>query len=355
MPNHRFQIYSTPGFYEWLSTEDLSIAFSTYRMGKLFLLGRGAEGRLSVNERTFNRCMGLSSDTQTLWMASGFQIWRMENMLRANTEGDDCDRLFVPHQAVTTGDIDVHDLAVDGGGELYFVSSLFCCVATLDDRLSFRPFWRPPFLTKLVPEDRCHLNGLGCVAGRPRYATVCAESDEDHGWRAHKRDGGCVIDMDSNAIIARGLSMPHSPRYYHGKLWVLDSGHGQFGYVDLDAGKFEPVMFCPGFSRGLTFIGKYAIVGLSRPRDSTFKGLDLDAELERRGVSPFCGLIVIDLEKGAEVHRLTIDGAVDELYDVITLPGVRCPKAFGLKADDVRRNVWFMDDERIVRFTARES
>ena len=352
MSTNGTQITATQGFYEWLAAENVSIAFSTYRMGKLFLLGRGPEGRLAVNERTFNRCMGLWSNTETLWLAAGFQIWRMENMLDVAPANRGHDRLFVPQRSYTTGDIDVHDVVCDAMEECYFVSTLFCCVATMDKRYSFRPYWRPSFITKLVPEDRCHLNGLGCLEGRPKFVTVCGQTDEKHGWRATKRDGGCVIDIESDDVLARGLSMPHSPRYYADKLWVLDSGHGQLGYVDTNAGSFHPVSFCQGFARGLAFSGKYALVGLSKPRESTFQGLALDDELAHRNVQAVCGLSVIDIENGVEVHRVTIDGKVDELYDVIALPGVQCPRAIGLKKDAIQHNVWFVDGGRPMRFTA---
>lgn len=298
--------------------------------------------------------MGLWSDTETLWLAAGFQVWRMENMLDEVAARAGYDRLYVPQMSFTTGDVDIHDVVCDSQGEPYFVSSLFCCIAQVDQRDSFRPVWRPPFVSDLVPEDRCHLNGLGRLDGKPRFATVCGETNVDHGWRAAKRDGGCVIDIESNTVLVRGLSMPHSPRHYAGKLWVLNSGRGQLGFVDMAAGVFEPVAFCQGFARGLAFIGKYAIVGISKPRNSVFKGIELDEELERHGVQAFCGLSVIDVEQGEEVHRVSIEGKVDELYDVVALPGVRRPRALGLKSEEIQRNVWFVDDGKRLRFTARD-
>jgi hypothetical protein len=46
---------------------------------------------------------------------------------------------------------------------------------------------------------------------------------------------------------------------------------------------------------------------------------------------------VIDLRTGDAVHWLRIEGAIDELYDVITLPGVRNPMALGFKTDEINR------------------
>ncbi len=46
-------------FPEWLARMGASLAFTTYQAGKVFFVGTKADGRLSVFERTFARCMGL--------------------------------------------------------------------------------------------------------------------------------------------------------------------------------------------------------------------------------------------------------------------------------------------------------
>ncbi|MCA9215828.1 MAG: TIGR03032 family protein [Planctomycetales bacterium] len=350
-----FAISTSPDFPDWLASVNASLAFSTYQLGKIFFVGLKTPGRIGVFERTFNRCMGLWSDTQTLWLASAFQLWRMENMLEpGKTVDESYDRLFVPMQAITTGDIDVHDLAVDQNGELFFVNTLFSCVAKVSDKYSFEPIWKPPFVSRIAAGDRCHLNGLATDQGEIRFATACAQTDEPGAWRDHRRDGGCVIDIATNDVVVTGLSMPHSPRMYDGKLWLLDSGNGYFGFVDLDSGKFEKQVFCPGYARGMTFIGKYAIVGLSKPREKTFSGLTLDDELAKYNAQPQCGLQVIDLERGAVVQWMAISGNVEELYDVIALPDVRMPKAFGTKTDEIRKNTWLHENGKLSRWTAAD-
>lgn len=168
--------------------------------------------------------------------------------------------------------------------------------------------------------------------------TAVSRSNVADGWRDRRHDGGCVINVQSNEIVATGLSMPHSPRVYRGRLWVHNSGTGYFGYIDLDKGVFEPVALCPGYLRGMTFHGDYAIVGLSKQRENrTFSGLDLDKNLEDAQVDPRCGLHIIDLRTGDIVHWVRIEGVVSELYDVVALPGVKCPQALGLKTDEIRR------------------
>ncbi len=334
------EVTGSPRFPNWLSEHQVSLAFTTYQTGKLFLLGRHPEGRLAVFERTFNRAMGLWADGQTLWLGTLFQLWRFENLLRPGEIYQGHDRLYVPKVGYTTGDLDVHDIAIDRSGRAVFVATGFGCVATPSDRASFTPLWQPPFLSKLTAEDRCHLNGLALVDGRPRYATAVSTSDVIDGWRDRRRDGGVVLEIPGGRVIASGLSMPHSPRWYRNRLWLHDSGTGQFGSVDPAVGRFVPLAFCPGYLRGLAFVDNYAVVGLSQPRhDKTFGGLPLDEELAKRGAEARCGLLIIDLRSGDVAHWLRVEGAVRELYDVAVLPQVARPMALGFKTDEIQRTI----------------
>jgi uncharacterized protein (TIGR03032 family) len=332
----------------WLAEQNVSLACTTYQTGKLFLLGRRDDGQLSVFERTFNRCMGLCGDGQMLWMTSLYQLWRFENMLKPGEAHNGYDRLFVPKVGHTTGDLDIHDVAVEATGRVVFVNTRFGCLATLSERFSFTPLWQPPFQSKLAPEDRCHLNGLALENGRVRYVTAVSISDVVDGWRDRRRDGGVVIDVTDNRTVAAGLSMPHSPRVHGGRLWVLNSGQGFLGSVDVTTGRFAPLTFCPGYLRGLAVIGDYAVVGLSRPRhDKTFAGLPLDEELARRGTEARCGLFVIDLRSGDVMHWVRFEGMVSELYDVAVLPEVTRPMALGFKTDEIQRLLAIGDPEKL--------
>lgn len=333
-----FELITSRQFPDWLAEQRLSLGFTTYQAGKLFLVGLQPSGRLSVFERTFNRCLGLWSNGQTLWMSSLYQLWRFENVFDEGQSHEGYDRLYVPQVAYITGDIDIHDLAVESSGRLVFVNTLFGCLATTSETHSFVPLWMPPFLSKLSAEDRCHLNGLALEDGKAKYVTSVSQSDVADGWRDARRDGGCVMDVTTNATIATGLSMPHSPRVYRDKLWLLNSGTGHFGYIDRADGRFVEVAFCPGYLRGLSFHGDYAILGLSKQRENrTFSGLALDDNLANAKAEPRCGLHVIDLRTGDVVHWLRIEGMVSELYDVVTLPGVRRPQSIGTVTDEIRR------------------
>ncbi|MDX1618996.1 MAG: TIGR03032 family protein [Balneolaceae bacterium] len=322
----------------WMADHDLSLLFTTYQTGKLFLLGTQPDGRLSAFERTFNRCMGLYATPQTLWMSTLYQLWRFENVLPAGQQFNGYDRNYVPQLAYTTGDLDIHDIAVDDTGNVLFVNTLFSCLAKVSETHSFDPIWKPAFITKLAAEDRCHLNGLAVKDGKPAYVTAVGETDVADAWRDHRREGGIVIDVAENEIVARDLSMPHSPRWYHDRLWLLNSGTGEFGTVELDSGRFEPLTFCPGYLRGLAFFGDYAIVGTSKSRENrTFSGLELDERLDEKNAEARCALHIIDLNSGDIVHWIRMEGIVRELYDVAVLSGVTRPMAIGIQSDEIRR------------------
>ena len=171
----KVEIEASRHFPAWLHENKVSLAFTTYQTGKLFFIGLQDNGRLSVFERTFNRCMGLFADSeaQTLYMSSLYQLWRFSSAFPKGQAYQGYDRLFVPQVGYTTGDIDVHDIAVGKDGEPIFVSTLFSCVAKLSESHSFVPIWKPPWITKIAAEDRCHMNGLAMEDGEPRYITSC--------------------------------------------------------------------------------------------------------------------------------------------------------------------------------------
>jgi hypothetical protein len=282
----------------WLREAGGALAFTTDQAGKLFFLGIDAKGELTVFNRTLERCMGLAAAGDSLYVAMMNQVLRFENALapgQATAEG--YDRTYIPQVAWYTGDLDAHDLTLDGEGRVIFVNTLFSCLATVSETHSFAPIWHPPFISRLAAEDRCHLNGLALdAAGRPAYVTAVAATDVADGWRDHREAGGLVLDVASG----------------------------------------EPV--CPGHLRGLAFIGGCAVIGLSKARENrTFAGLALDARLAAEGIEARCGLYVIDLATGDVAHHVRIDGVITELYDIAALPGARNPMAIGFRSEEIRR------------------
>jgi uncharacterized protein (TIGR03032 family) len=338
VPQFGFKVATSRQFTAWLHERAVSIVFTTYQTNRLFLSGRMPDGRVSLFERVFPRAMGLHASSERLWMSSLFQLWRLDNILQPGQVHDGFDRIFIPSIAYTTGDLDIHDIAIDRDGRLVFVNTMFSCLATIADGYSFEPIWKPPFISKLAAEDRCHLNGLAMRDGEPAFVTAISRSDITDGWRDRRRDGGVLIDVASGEIVVQGLSMPHSPRWHDGRLWMFESGTGYFGSVDLAQGRFEPLTFCPGYLRGLTFVSHFAVVGLSKPRHNrTFQGLPLDENLTSRDAEACCGVMVISLENGDIVHWLKLEGDVVEMYDVGILPEVHRPSAIGIMTDDIRR------------------
>ena len=327
---------------DWLQQQAVSLAFSTYRANRLIFVGRGDTGRLKLHERLFDRPMGLhlheQAGVQSLWMASRCQLWRFDNLLDAGQTHEGGDRLFVPAASFTTGDVNAHEIATTRDGQPLFVNTAFSCIATVQPGCSFAPIWQPPFISKLMADDRCHLNGMALIDGQPSWATACGTRDTPAGWREHRAGGGVLLHIPSNSIAVTGLSMPHSPRWHQGKLWLLNSGAGELGYIDSGNGgdRFVPLCFLPGFARGLAFVGNTAIVGLSKLRSPQFTGLPLEQRLHDLGLpGGCCGLRVIDLTTGAILHSLDLPEPIDELFDVVVLPDTKQPRALGLQGEDI--------------------
>ena len=323
---------------DWMRLENTGFAFTSYQTGRLFLAGVDEKGALSLVQRQFTRAMGLNASADHLYLADLYQLWRFDNVLKEGEVYQNAfDRLYVPRLGRTTGDIDIHDIGVGADGAPVFVNSLYSCLATTSDTASFKPLWKPPFISKLAAEDRCHLNGLAMENGAPAYVTAVAKSDSVEGWRDHKRNGGVVLDVRTDEIVADGLSMPQSPRLHNGALWLLNSGTGWLGKIDRDRGAFEPVAFCPGFLRGLDFYGDYAIVGVSLPRKLGFVGLDLEENLKARDAHPRCAVFILNINSGDIVHWLTFESHITELYDAAFLPGARRPMHLGFQTNEIRQ------------------
>ncbi|MEM8640585.1 MAG: TIGR03032 family protein [Cyanobacteria bacterium P01_G01_bin.54] len=331
----------------WLYDQHLSLVFTTYQTNRLFLVGLKPNGDLSIFERLFDRPMGLYATAQRLYLSCRYQVWQFENTVDSGeADANGYDRCYVPQMSYVTGDLDIHDLALTYSERPIFVNTRYSCLGTLSSRCSFISVWQPPFISKLAPEDRCHLNGLALQDGRPTYVTAVSSTDIIAGWRQHRHRGGCIVEVASNEMILQGLSMPHSPRWYRDRLWLLNSGTGEFGYVDLERQTFEPVVFCPGYLRGLAFHSHWAIVGLSKPRHAaTFSGLDLDQHLQQRQVAAICGVMIINLNTGNIDHWLQLDGVVVELYDIQSLPGVRRPTAIGFRTDEICHHITFVQPQ----------
>lgn len=342
-PQAATELLVSRGFGAWLVQHRLSLAFSCYQSGQLFLVGVRPDGNVSFNQQNFMRAMGLSWRPGRLYLGALDKVWRLENMLRPGEIGNEVfDQVLVPRNAQVTGDVDIHELGVDAKGQVVFVNTKYSCLATLDLRHSFKPLWKPPFISRLAPEDRCHLNGLAMDKGAPCYLTAVSRSDILTGWRERRDQGGVLIAYPDGRIVTDQLSMPHSPRVLPGgQVLLLDSGRGQIVRVDPRSGDKTDIAFCPGFLRGMAVHDGHAIVTVSKPRNGTFAGLDLDGQLASRDAEPWCGVLIVDLATGDIVEWIRLEGGITELFDVAAMPGVRCPMSLGPASLEIRSTITF--------------
>jgi uncharacterized protein (TIGR03032 family) len=315
----------TPDFPELLRELGGCLVLTTYQAGKLVVL-RPDGDTINTHFSQFKRPMGMAVAGDRIAIGTHIEIVEFRDMPALAQRLSDPprhDAVFVARGSHVTGAIDNHEMAWDSQGSLWFVNTLFSCLCTRDPDYSFVPRWRPPFVTQYAPEDRCHLNGLGMRDGRPRYVTALGESDTTQGWRANKRDGGVLIDMQADTVLARGLSMPHSPRWHDGRLWLLESGRGALVTINPHSGNKTEVARVPGFARGLDFIGPVAFVGLSQLRENeAFSGIDItDANPDRQS-----GVWAVHTGTGKTIGLLCFSGGVQEIFAVQALRGVLFPE-----------------------------
>jgi uncharacterized protein (TIGR03032 family) len=332
----------------------ISLVVSTYQAGKIVVLSARPDGGLAVTFHAFQRPLGMAFRDDCLAVASRREVWFLgaaPSIARGINPAGTYDSCFLARYAHYTGEIEAHDLAWSsgaGGSELWVVNTLFSCLCTLGGNFCFVPRWRPPFISALAAEDRCHLNGLALEEGRPRYVTALSQTDTRAGWRADKVNTGCVIDVSSGRTIATGFAMPHSPRLhsdgsYGGRLWVLDSGRGRLVQVDRermnqDGRAARTVASLPGYARGLGLCGGFAFVGLSKIRQtSMFGGVPIADYMDQLK----CGVAAVELDSGKVVSLFEFATVAEEIFEVAVLPKVRSPFVQGPSpADDQQEQVW---------------
>ena len=322
------QFTFSDGFFDWLAEEQMSLLASTYQASRMLEIG-AQEEQPWIRQYPFLSCMGFCHRDGLLVASSGNQIVLMNHLegdLTAPHFDAGTDRVCYPRMAWVTGDLKVHDMVWTDEGQLVFVNTVYDCLATVDMNYSFRPLWQPGYLADKAPDARdcSHLNGLCLEDGEAAYVTALGKSITSGGWRENRAVGGILMDVRTGEMLSETLSMPHSPRIYDDTLWLLNSGTGEFGYFDRKAGSFEPIAFCPGFARGLTFHKDWALVTLSDMRRAKgFDGLVLDDRLGQK--RPLCGMLAIHIRTGRIEHWLQVKGMLQEFYDVSVLEGICRP------------------------------
>lgn len=326
----RIRYVASDQFPEILQRLHFSILLSTYHAGRVVVLS-AVDGKLICELHAFDSAMGLAVHPRRLAVGTRHDIWFLDAVpdVAANLQPNDrYDTCLVARRAHHSGTIAIHEMAYLGD-ELWVAATLFSCLATIDEHHHFVPRWKPAFISGLHgPEDRCHLNGLAVDAdgSRIRYVTCLGATDTPQGWRPNKANGGVLWDVPTQQPVSQGLCMPHSPRIYDGKIWILDSGRGELQVVERDSGRRTTVERFPGYPRGLAFHGSLAFVALSRIREtSVFGGIPIAENREQLK----CGLAVVDLRSGRTIATFQFMEGVEELFDVKVLPGVRCPALRG--------------------------
>ncbi|WP_183101115.1 TIGR03032 family protein [Nocardioides pelophilus] len=304
-----------------------SLLLSTYQAGQLAAVGVH-EGTIRFSFHQVDRAMGVAVGRDRIAVGARSQVWHLQDHSevapRIEPRGM-YDRCFLPRTSTVTGNIQGHELAWGttraGDQELWIANTLFSCLATVHPDFSFVPRWRPPFISELAAEDRCHLNGVAMRDGTPAYVSVLAETDDPTGWRSLPKNSGAVLDVLSGAVVTTGLTMPHSPRWYGDQLFVLNSGMGRLERVDLADGSREVVALLPGYARGLAIYRGLAFVGLSRIRETAVFGDVPIAEFHDRLK---CGVGIVEVATGKTLATLEFATGVEEIFDVQVVPGARC-------------------------------
>jgi uncharacterized protein (TIGR03032 family) len=314
-----FRSVATSTFASLLQRLGISLLVSTYQSGRLILVRAENETTLNTHFRMFRSPMGVAVGNDRIAVGTEREVWDYRNQPAVAPRVEPLgkhDACFVPRKIHVTGDIRIHEIGF-AAGELWIVNTRFSALCTLDLGSSFVPRWRPPFVTHLAPEDRCHLNGMAIIDNRVRFVTAFGTTNTAGGWREKKATGGVLLDVDSGEVVLSGLSMPHSPRQYDGRFYLLESGKGTIATADLATGHLETMAELPGFTRGLAFRGPFAFIGLSQVRESNvFGGIPLTERVAERQ----CGVYVVDLRNGETVAFLRFEGDVQEIFDVQILP-----------------------------------
>lgn len=319
-PPPPFSCVYSPNVAELLIQLNCSIVITTYQAGKLIFLSPNDENSMRQLPRDFKKPMGLTIKGNRMALATANELVVFANAPQLAvgypSKPNFYDSFFIPRATYYTGGVDIHDVDWDKDGRLWGVNTAFSCLATIDDNYSFQSQWIPPFIKSLEPHDFCHLNGMAMVAERPKYVSMFGQTQTPKGWRTGIETNGLLMDIESNEIVCEGLAMPHSPRWFEGKLYCLLSATGELIQVDTNTGKYEVVTRLKGFVRGMAKRGDYLFIGLSRLRQnsSVFRDLAITKD------AVYCGVEIIHLPTGINVGHIRYQSSVEEIYDVQILP-----------------------------------
>lgn len=343
-PPPPFSCNFSPNTPELLQQLGITVAISTYQAGKVIFISATDSENLIQLPRNFKKAMGMAIGRNKMAIAVQDEVIVLTNSPElAKTyppKPNTYDGLFLPRATYYTGHVDLHDLEWSGD-ELLAVNTRFSCLAKIDTNYSFTPIWKPYFISKLTPDDRCHLNGMALDQGKPKYVSALGKTDTAEGWRPDKAHGGVIMDVEKNEIVIDELAMPHSPRIYDGALYCLLSALGQLIKIDVAKGSYEVKHQFEGYVRGMAKHGDYLFIGLSkiRKKSSSFGDLPI-AEKSLK-----CGVEILHFPSMSKVAQIQYLTSVEELYDVKILEGMRRPNVLGTMKDDFRKALVIPDGQ----------
>lgn len=332
-------------FVRALSSAGVTLGVSTYNASQLLTVWANDYG-LCTSTSNVPRAMGIGFENDLLAVASraGMSMFRCFETSQVSNNGIDADFTWLERAKYHTGPIDTHDVEIHNR-RIFAVNTAWSCISVFGFEDNFKPIWRPPFITGLCPNDRCHLNGMAVKDGKPMFVTALGQSNEPKGWKAGIVNGGVLMSTKENKILAKNLSLPHSPVYmeHSNCLWFLQSGTGQICQFDLLRLEIVKTIDTSYFIRGLAIEKDIAFVGFSMLRKSsqTFKPLQGILKGDE------CGLLAVNLVSGEVLGKLLFSSPVEELYDVSIFPkpgrhiviseGDALHKEFYAKGNDIIR------------------
>ena len=336
-----FSCKFTSNIPQLLHELNCSIAISTYQAGKVVFISVKNGDTLVQLPRNFEKAMGIAEDVEKdkIAIACKDEVIVFKNSKELAKfypkAPDKYDALYLPRATFHTGAIDIHDLNFGDNGELYAVNTLFSSIVRIDDNYNFTPYWTPPFIDKITSEDRCHLNGMAMLNGKPKYATAFNNGNTSQSWRDRVTESGIIMDVEKNIIIAEGLAMPHTPRIFNNELYVLLSATGELVKVNAESGDYDVIVSLDGFVRGMSFHKDYLFIGLSkiRKKSTTFGKLDFSEN------SNEAGIVVIHLPTKRIIGKLTYLTSLEEIYDIHILANKKRPNILNTINDDHKRSL----------------
>jgi len=375
-PEFDFSSTATDNFAKILKALNISLAVTSYQSARLILVRSDGE-TIDTNLKAFPRPMGIYADENHITLGTFNQVLEFkraddilesikngsldntgnfstkelekdkEKMQELKEQRDEeiaevrkADALYLPRASLTTGMINIHDIAWGDEG-LWVVNSTFSCLSTLSPDNSFVARWKPKFISKLVPEDRCHLNGMAMLNGKPKYVTTFNMEDSRDSWSEGRIDYGTLIDIDTDEILIEGMIMPHSPKVYKGEVYVCESGLGVVWRYNPITKEKAQVVKLQGFTRGLYFYGGVMFVGLSQVRASEIK---TPSPISTMYDETYAGVWMINLEDNTEIGHIKCDGDVDQIYDIAIIPDSTMPELLNVNSSLTRHIFDFRDE-----------